>query len=138
MANEEHSPFDLVVAVNVAAKAEHLLTEAARLATSLGTSITLGQVIAAVLTSGWHMSEEQMTRDEFAGIYDYVEALQARFAQAAGLQGEAVATVTKGTGSPADTANAASAEEAADLTAKWAERVNDVAFGSITQEDLGG
>lgn len=120
---------DIVLAHNVATRVQNMITEAALLAQTLGTEITLTQILGAVLSHGQQISDPPITREQFVAVYDRVqEMFVVQAARQAAAQAVAQAAAASGAG-PEETADAASAQEADTLAEKWGQRISDVAFG---------
>lgn len=115
---------DIVVAQATGIKVEHLLREVTALASSLGTMVTAQQFLSALLTATWSAGERPLTRDEFAGVYDYVADLQAQWEKAQNGEG------------PEATADAETIHQAAQRRDHWGAKIDDAAFGFGVPQSL--
>ena len=116
---------DMLLALNLTARADHLVQETAILAQTLGTTASLGQVLGAVLTAGWDHDGPQISREDFINVFDI----------AAATIGYVSAPAR--TGGPEDTAHAASAEEASKMAGEWGAAITTAAFDLNVPATLG-
>ena len=113
---------DLIVAVNLVMKVEHLMNAMTLIAQSLGTTITIVQVLSAVLVQGVPMSDRVIKRDEFMAVYDHVHAATAQAWAAESPQQPEPS-------GPEATAHAATTEKAGQLAEHWGNKITAAAFG---------
>lgn len=111
---------DVVVASLVAQRVEHLAEEMALLAATLGVQARPTMIIGAALSHALRSGQE-ITRDQWAMIYEGTMAVISMIEKAG----------------PADTANAATSEEATVMARDWGDAISDIAFSFDGIEDLG-
>lgn len=87
---------DMALAANVAMKAQHFVEEASLLADSVGASVTLPQLLAAVLATGWESVE--INREQFSAVYDHVETMHQQMSAAERIREAAVSGFGLGDG----------------------------------------
>lgn len=77
-----------IVAASTAMRAQHFVEESSLLAETVGGTVTLPQLLAAVLASG--LDSVPITRDEFTAVYDHVTGLREQFTAAGRIEEAAV------------------------------------------------